>query len=68
MLNVITPPPKPDNDIPSIFTEEGKQLAFKAIDKGVKYGKVLFFIFLGLVLSLSGLIIWVAVHFIRKGW
>jgi hypothetical protein len=42
MLNVITPPPKPDNDIPSIFTEEGKQLAFKAIDKGVKYGKVLF--------------------------
>ena len=60
-------PQKPD-ETPFIFTEEGKQKAFAAIDKGVKCGKILFFLVLGFVLTLSGLIIWVAIHFIHKGW
>jgi len=67
-MDVITPPPRPDNDIPSIFTEEGKQQAFKAIDKGFRYAKFAFFGVLGLGLSLAVLVIYIAFHFIQKGW
>jgi hypothetical protein len=67
-MDVITPPPRPDNDTPFILTEEGKQRAFKAIDKGIRYGKIFFFSVLGLAITLGGLIVWVAIHFIRKGW
>lgn len=67
-MDVITPPPRPDNDTPFILTEEGKQQAFKAIDKGFKYAKIAFFGVLAIGLSLAALIVYVAMHFIRKGW
>lgn len=59
-------PPKPET--PFIFTEEGKNQAFKAIDKAVKYGKLFFLLWVCGGLGLAGLILWVIVHFIRKHW
>jgi hypothetical protein len=60
--------PQKANETPFIFTEEGKQQAFKAIDKGVKYAKVAFFGVLAIILTLSSLIIWVIFHFLHKHW
>jgi len=67
-MQLVPPPRKSEDETPFIFTEEGKQQAFKAIDKGIKYGKIFFFTVLGLGLGSGVAIIWVVIHFIRKGW
>lgn len=60
-------PQKPD-ETPFIFTEEGRRQAFEVIDKGVKYAKVSFITILVVVISIVGLISYVALHFILKAW
>jgi hypothetical protein len=67
-MHLVPPPNKPDNEVPFIFTEEGRRQALLAIDKTVKYGKIFFFTMLGIGLGLGGLVVWVVIHFIRKNW
>jgi len=62
MSNEITPPKLTDP-----FDKAIEEVA-KGVNKGVKYAKVALISIVLLSLSLTGLLVWAATHFILKVW